>query len=740
MANQADINNKKDFKIRDVYNPSDEERETIAFVYDRKRSMEDAEMRQKAQRTWNQSDEQWEAMRKVRGKDDWQSNHYVPLTQAAIETAIAEVIGQIPRPYIEARGTEDVPKVAVMQKIDDYCWEVADGDSNMYDVTKSSFTRGTAVAQEYYWQERRIIQEMDMKNGKPVFTEKEAIDYDDCYMENVKLEDFFVDEFARGFSGPYAARDCIRRYVMNIDDFKVMFSGEIWDQFGNVKADYVRPGGDTNYYEWYKPPTGMDMSKQVEVLWYWAVKPKDWLIIVANDVLIRKVPIPYRHKKLPFVRSVAIKRTDSFYGKGLSEVLESIQDETNTLRRMIIDRNHLDIDKMFFVSNRLGLSDEDLIARPHGLIPTDDVNQAKAVEYNDIPRSVELSLKHLEDDATISTGINPRAQALPQAGTATEAAILKESTLKRLQLMIWLLKTEFLIPLERLRISNIIQFYSQPKLEEIVGASGTQEFQAEVSKLQEQGLVVAGNDGKMYKKSFRNIRLENQQIQMDEKGKPSVVPASGTTFFEARPQYFVPVCKGGYDVKFRAGSNLQLSKPLQQTKDLELFDRLFRVAQIVPNSYDPVKLGDMVVRSYDKDPNSLKPDQQQLGVADARVKQLIQLAVMENKQMSNGTAVPPTPYSNVAHTQIHLEYMNSEAFQSLPNDSPNIQIFTNHVVGEIAAQEGRKMGGEEAQSNEQTNATSSAQGIENRPGGVAKPTDKMSDVMPGLNTGSNSEA
>jgi len=87
------------------------------------------------------------------------------------------------------------------------------------------------------------------------------------------------------------------------------------------------------------------------------------------------------------------------------------------------------------VATWLNLSEEDLIARPHGFIPTDDINAIKAVEYNDVPRSVELSMKHLEDDATIATGINPRAQALPTTGTATEAAILKESTLKRIRLL-----------------------------------------------------------------------------------------------------------------------------------------------------------------------------------------------------------------------------------------------------------------------------------------------------------------
>src|SRR5688572_23042117 len=106
----------------------------------------------------------------------------------------------------------------------------------------------------------------------------------------------------------------------------------------------------------------MDHSKYVEVLWYWFEKHVDWICVVANDVLVFMGPNPYKHKKIPFARALDVKRTHKFYGKGEGALLESIQDELNILRRMVIDRNHLDIDKMFIGSNKLNLSEEDLIA------------------------------------------------------------------------------------------------------------------------------------------------------------------------------------------------------------------------------------------------------------------------------------------------------------------------------------------------------------------------------------------
>jgi hypothetical protein len=675
--------------IRSSYNPEPEslERQMLIRIYQRYCSMKDSPDRKEAEAEWERGRKQWEALREERTDEQWQSNHVVPLTTSVVESALSEVIDQSPKPLILPLSQEDTPKATVMSHIFDYTWEISDSDLEFEDILHDAFIEGTGIGQEYFYSEIRKIK-TSPKNGKNnEWTEEEKTDYNDCYLECVKNDDFFVDENARNFRGPYEARDCVRRYIMNIDDFKQFFKGPVWDPLGNAK--YVEPGGDTNYYEWYAPPQGVDHSKFVEVLWYWSKKPDDWLCIVANDVMVVMGPNPYRHKQLPFARAVDVKRTHKFYGKGEAALLESIQDELNLLRRMIIDRNHLDIDKMFFVSNRLNLSEEDLIARPHGMIPTDDVNAAKAIDYNDIPRSVELSLKHLEDDSTIVTGINPRAQALPTTGTATEAAILKESTLKRIRLKVRRIEREFLTRIARLRVSNILQYYPQPKLEAIIGEAGTQEYKTQVQELEAKGLLHTDEEGKQSKKSYREIRLENVDLVPNVNGEMQEKGIQGFSFFTLKPEYFVPN-KGNFYIKFAAGSTLPISKPLLQSKTTEMYDRLIQLAIGVPNTYDPKKLGDMLIKINDMNPADFTAEQAvPTDDGEARLKMSVELANTENSLMMRGKQIPPTAYQPPAHTLIHVQFTKSPTFQGLDRNNPIVQAFIDHITGEIAAQQDR---------------------------------------------------
>ena len=678
---------KKD-KITSSYAPKGKEEKLLRRVYDRYEMMKKGKQRQDAQKVWKKAKEQWEALRTERGADDWQSNHYVPITTAVVETALSEVIDQSPKPMILPRGSEDAPKATVMNHVFEYTWDVSDSDLEFEEIVHDAFIYGTGIGQEYFYKDIRMIR-------KTVDSEEtEATDYEDCYLEAVPLEDFYVDENARGFRGPYGARDCIRKYSMHIDDFRNFFKGKTWDPLGNAK--YVKPGGDIEYYTYYKPEIEVYGDKQVCVLWYWSVKPDDWLIIVANDVIVFMGPNPYKHKQLPFSRAIDVKRTHHFYGKGEAELLESIQDEVNTLRRMIIDRNHLDIDKMFLGSSRLNLSDEDVITRPHGFIPVEDPALIKAVEYGDIPRSVELSLQHLEDDGTIVTGINPRQQSLPTTGTATEAAILKESTLKRIRLKVRRLEREFLTRVARLRVANILQFYSQPKLEKIVGEGMKVQYEAEIAELEARGiketrnLVKTGKD--LFKKSFRTIRMEDKEIDFDEKGSMLEKNKPGVNFFELKPEYFMPN-EGGYDIKFSAGSTLPISEPLMQSKATEMYDRLIQLA-IGGVGYDPVKLGDLLLKVNHFNPSDFHVQQQAEGEDTARIQNAIELASIENNiMMETGAPVPQaangTPYAPALHTRVHIEFTSSEPFQALEKTNPRVQIMIDHIVGEIAAQSTR---------------------------------------------------
>lgn len=667
-------------KLADNYDPKGDEKKARDWVYRRKYAMEDNPKRKEAAANWDKWMANWEMIRSPQGNDEWQSNHVVPITTAVVETVLAEVIDQSPRPLILPRGTEDAPKAMVMSHAFDYTWDIADGDLELYNVLKDAFILGTGIAQEYYWKEARKV-----TNAKG--EEEMVYDYDDCYMESVRLWDFYVDETARGFTGPYQARDCIRRYIMDIDDFRTIFlDSPIWDNLKNAK--YVMPGGDTSYLEWFKPPNKWNAERDVEVLWYWSRKPLDALYITANGVLVFKGPNPYNHKQLPFARAVDIKRTHDFYGKGEPELLESIQDEGNTLRRMILDRNHLDIDKMFFVSPHLNISDEDLIARPHGAIPSDDMNSAKAIEYGDIPRSVELSLNNLGDDAVIVTGINPRAESLPSTGTATEAAIIKESTLKRIRLKMRIFEREFLTTIARLRVSNILQYYPQARLQKILGDANSAEYKKQLSDLQARGLYqsVGGED---FQKSFRQIRTKDVKLSTNAVGQPVAKSNTGYSFFDLKPEFLIPA-RGGYDIKFEAGSTIPVSKALLKQETSEMYDRVIQIASLPNSPYDIKKLTDDLIKANDKNPSDFYSEtetdnNQRLNIA-------IDLANQENAQLIKGVVVPPTPFAPPAHTQIHVEFTASPQFQALKPDSPIIQNMVNHITGEYTAQESRGAG------------------------------------------------
>jgi len=680
-------------KIRQRYQPSDVsgEKADLEFIYRRKQEMADA--RTSEEKKWDKWDKQYEGYRE--DKVDWQSNIYVPTTNSIIESQLSEIIDQNMRPYITARGVEDKPKAVVMNACIDHSWEIGMGNVENYKMTKDAFVRGTSIGQEYYRQEKRMVQWVygfDSKTGKEKWEEKEITDYEDCFLENISLNDFYVDEKARGFfPEPYPARDAIRRYVMDFDSFKNFFKGPIWDPMGNAK--YVQPAqGDTNYYEFFKPPESLRKDKDIEVLWYWSVAPTpgrsnyhDHLIVVANDVMIKWGPNPYRHKRIPFVRQVDLLRTKQFYGKGEAELLESIQEEQNTLRQMVLDRNHLDIDKSFLVSNReTGLDDDSLMTSPHRIIEVDDPQNVKALEYGDTPRSVFLSLAELKEDAVRVTGQDDRMSAVHTPGTATEAAILKEATLKRLRTKLWLLRNLTLFNVASLRESNIRQYYTQPKVEKIIGDKATADYKRKLNDLYRTGkLRMQGTEPMELK--YKTIKLEDKQFVINNQSNSLEVRKSKEpTFFEVTPDMITPLY-GHFDAKITAVPSTPVSKPLQQEKVSMMYDRL-----IQNPTYDPGKLGDALLEAHDYDPDEFKAEasaEEKMG--EAMIEKQMQIAEMENQEFVRNpdNLIPPTPMATQPHTELHIAFIKSPEIMSLPPDSPILANLVRHTQGELQAQQ-----------------------------------------------------
>lgn len=680
------------FDINKSYKPMDKEQSIREWVYRRKVEMEDAPERKRAERIWEKSERAWDQYR-PENREDWQSDYVVPLTTATVEAVMAEASEQVSAPLFLPRGEEDVPRAKAFQVVYDYTKDISNQKAAFTDVIRGQVTHGTSHAQEFYLKDKRIIskiigfEEKKKKNkARDIKSETIEVDeYDDVYTEWVDNWMLLVDEKCTEINrGTTKARDVIRKYIMNYRDLERMFKKDpYWDHLNNFR--YVKPGGNTDYYQYYKPPQGIDHKEEVEVLWYWSRIPDDSLIIVANDVVLRMGPNPYRHKQLPFAKVVDVKRLGKYYGKGEPEILDSIQEESNMMRRMIIDRNHLDIDKMFIVPNDFQGDEDDLMARPHLAIPSNDPNGVRPVEYNDIPLSVQSTLKAINDDKISVTGVDERFQAVSRTpSTATEAAILKESTLRRIKMKMRNFDEGFLIDVARQRASNIIQFYGQPKLEKIIGEKGTKEYKQQVGKLMAQGLLEM-DGGEFKKRSYRQITTEGKEMSFNERGQIIERKKPGFYFFEAKPEYFMPVSEQGFNIRIQPSPDIPVSKPLMQDKMRDMFDRLVAVTE--STNYDLEKVADKYVEAHEINPDELKSDQavEEQNIEENRLSMMVDIASQENQMVVSGKDIPPngTPFASPAHTQIHIAFLQSDVMNKAPEEV--FKKLVTHTYGEIYA-------------------------------------------------------
>ena len=651
-------------KLNQIYKPDDKIQKVRRDVYQRYYEMKNARSYNNGENIeakWDKWEKMYEAWRPNKSADDWQSNIVPPFTTTIVERSLAEIVDQTIQPTITARGKEDVAKAKLLNHIKDYTWEIGDGDLQLYASIKQALILGKTIWQEDYWKDKRdvkVLTKFNPETNKEEYVKKEITDFDNVYGENVNLRNFFIDPMARTINmGRYKANDCLRRYIMNYDTYMEYFVGSIWDQFGVAKL--AKPGGDNNYYQFYHPPEGIDADKKIEVLYYWGRRP-DKLIIIANDVVIRNGPNPYNHKQLPFAEGSDIPRMDKFYANGEPALLESIQDEMTTLRRMRIDRQHMDIWKMFMVSNRETLDDDEGIVAPSRFLFVDDPrNSIVPLEFRDINPSAYKEEEMLRQDGREVTGVDS-----PQpATTATEAAIMKEATMKSLRMKIWLLSRQLLTGIVRLRVPNIVQYYSTPKVEKVAGDKMVAEY--------------------------RDIRTTDVELKIEKNGNLREEEKKGDFFFTITPELITPQYSG-FDYKLSAEPSFPISKPLQQQKANEFFQHPVIQAALETGYYDIGRSADQLTEINEFDPDKMKakkPEEESM----VNEEQLYELANRENEAMLKGNPVPGTPNATRRHTDIHLAFIGSEKFAKDAGEKIKelLAIFAKHVLEEGKAQEMR---------------------------------------------------
>lgn len=633
------------------YHPSKRLRAIRRQVYERYYFLQGEPSRTAAEAVWEQADKEYGmVVPEVNREDDWQSHLQLPDAFSAIQTQSQETIERKARPHLVATEESDEPIQDFANSVMTFNMNTTGFDYQAFLSKLAASYRGTSFRMDYWRTDKRIVKDPTDVNedGTLKYKDKEIVDFDDDYTEWVPNEFIYVDEKAKHID---EAQDMIRREIINIEEFHRIYDSKP----GFVDTEYVVAGGDTTTKSFFKLPK--DVTEQdVEVLHYYN-RSFDAYWVVANNVTICDSPLQTKHKELPLVVDYQYRIPGQFWGIGIPKVVFFLSEERKSIRNLNLDRQKLIIGGTFLHNSSFDIQDEDATLYPGKIITVDTQGQPvgnamQQLNMGDTPASAFKTEEILLEDIRRATGIDDRIAVSNQGTTATQAAIVKESTLKRINLISIANEMDAVIRLGRIKWSNIQFFYGIPRMQRI-----TEENEEREEKVYRKIAV----NGKKFSVVNDNGK---KQLRMED--------VKGSTALSLKPE-FNRYLDRSFDISVDADIFTPVSKAIEQTKKTEMFSLLLSnpAAQATLDMTGAVS--DLLTV------NNINPDKWMRNPDNSK-KDMMMLADSENQVMAAGQPLNGTEGATEDHTLVHLMFTKTQEFNDL---QPEIQqIIMDHILQE----------------------------------------------------------
>ena len=635
------------------YVPNKRQRQIRRRVYERFYELRDAPSRALAEELWEEADKEFGMVTPTKDTEnnpDWRSNLHLPDAFSAIQTQAQETIERKARPHLVATEESDEPIQELANSVLTYNMNNTGFDYQAYLSKLSASYRGTAFRKDYWRKDTRIVKEPKSlnKDGSIEYVEKEIVDFDDDYTEWIPNEFVYPDEKAKHID---ECVDLVEREILNISVFRRKYG----NRPGFFDTDFVKPGGETTTRSkvWTLPK---DVSEQdVEVLHLYD-RDVDAYWVVANNVTVCDEPLQTKHKEIPFGVDYQYKIPGQFWGIGIPRVMHMLSEERNSIRNLQMDRQKIIIGGAFLHNNSFDLDDEDTVLSPGKIISVDtngqDVRQAiQQVNLGDTPASSFKMDEMQLEDIRRATGIDDRISVSDSATTATQAAIVKESTLKRINLISIANEMDSVVRIGRIKWSNIQFFYGVPRINKIVK-----------------------NNEEAEEKSYRTISVKGKKFSIikDEEGsRLSMEDVDGGSALALKPE-MNKYLEGSFDITVDADIFTPVSKAIQQTKVTETYSLLLSnpatmaITDLVSATGDMLEINGIDPKKWLKDT---------IGKRD-----MMMLADSENMVMVAGQPLSGTKDATEDHTLVHLMFTKTPEFQQAPVEIQ--QIVMDHIMQE----------------------------------------------------------
>jgi hypothetical protein len=634
------------------------DRDARRRIFERFEKMRDDPLRLEAQKEWDLGRKMYRMWAPEKAADDWGADVILPDGFAAIQTHLQETIDAHFRPMLDGVESSDEVLANFNNSIFQHAMDTTEFDAETIKARMASAMMGTAFTrEEYRYETRNVMDPTSYKDGEIQYTKKEIVDFDDVYTRYVRPENCFFDESAED---PKYGNDCIYREVMDCDIFKDMYASKS----GFKDVDKVVPAGSLSANVGFFKMAGDIEKNDVEILHY-ENKLTDSYDVLANNVLIHTGPLPSKHKQLTLDVWTFYPVEGQIWGMGIPKIIYTLVEERRTNRNQRIDRGTLQNHKMFLVNDLFDLDEDDLTPRPHGMarVNTNGLPISQAVmplEYGDIPISSIRMDEELMTDERRAHGMSESNNLSPGA-TATQAAIMKEDTQRRINLINTLCAWNTLIRLGKKKWSNVQFFYPAARVERVMEDNKWRD------KTVYRTIKTPGMQFKVYGGGDTGQSLELRATEIPGVGRAKLDPTYARYMLD------------DFDVVVDAQAMAIISKPIKQQQVNEMFDRVMN-NPLISRYADGQKAFKRMLSVNDE---SAKDWMANDGMTEQDMRELAEkenMLFLDMERTKKIFAIPGTPKATEAHTEIHLIFTRSAVYQAL--SEPIKSAMANHIMEE----------------------------------------------------------
>lgn len=538
------------------------------------------------------------------------------------------LVSPFARMFVEAKTSEEVQafseyvftpvedsgdnwKVELLKEVNKHVQKVVKQKSKRHAVIRQKNITGVGIVKVGY---RRVmglrkIRIEDNEFGDILKWKEVPVPvYDDIFMDVVSPLNFAIDPNATSMDD---AMDCVHFHYENYENFwEVYHNDEKFRNTEKVKAGVMGKFGDSGFvrgsFRSYAAQENMVLIAE------YYNKIRDEWCVYANGIEIYYGPLPDDHKELPFVSyhnspsfctgfietsqrtasgeevstSPQVKAEETFWTQGDPQTIMDLIE----LRTLHGRAAHRAIKR----ASQVIIATEGNYSLPNDQKWLDGSPARGALgKVQVMPLGIanvgnwEWAHTDLFQQMILATAVDPRNLSDTKQKTATESAIQRETSMRRLMENIEFNEENGEVRLGMLTHKLIQQRYTKPEIVRLLGSETTEDLSRfdEVEKDADTGKPIYG-------KRYRRIKA-SYNIKESENGKMLSKDDAGVSSFIARPEYIRTS-----DIDISVDSARTASK-IQALEAQQALDGLQIVAQLLPLTQKDPMTGESIISPDD---------------------------------------------------------------------------------------------------------------------------------------------